>query len=67
MLVATIRSNNPELDGHEVIIRDYHQHQVLVSLVECPRLAFYWDRAQLALEESPRMPQFSPRIPQDRF
>ena len=53
MITVKLRSNDPELDGAEVTVLDYHEDQVLCSLVECPKLSFYWDRACLQLTDKP--------------
>ncbi len=41
-------SSDPELNGSEIEILDSRDEPLLlVSLVECPRLAFYWLRDEM--------------------
>jgi hypothetical protein len=52
MITCRIRSNEPELNNQEVTVHDYQADgRCLVSLRDCPRLAFWWDRSALQLEE----------------
>jgi hypothetical protein len=51
-ITCTIRSTDPELNGQPVDILEYGADgKCLVSLRDCPRLAFWYHGSKLALEE----------------
>jgi hypothetical protein len=52
-ITCTLRSSDPELNGQPVDILEYGADgKCLVSLRDCPRLAFWYDRSAIQLEQS---------------